>query len=114
MSRRRVLDDHQAAEVARRYEAGETIDELAAAFGVSITPIRRAIAEAGVPFRRRSHRAREVDVNELVRSYEAGGVLDDLAERFGLSRNAIRRRLVAAGVELRPRGAGIALGKRKA
>jgi DeoR/GlpR family transcriptional regulator of sugar metabolism len=109
-----VIDDGQAAEVARRYVDVETIDELAAAFGVSITPIRRAIEAAGVPFRRRSHRAAEVDVDELVRLYNAGGILDDLAEGFGVHRNTIRRRLVAAGVELRRRGDGIAIGKRKA
>ena len=99
--------------MAHRYQEGETIDELASSFGVSITPIRRAIESAGVPFRRRSHRAREVDVDELVRAYKAGGILDDLAEQFGVHRNTIRRRLIAAGVELRPRAEGIRIGKRR-
>src|SRR3954452_17574140 len=37
VGRRPLLDDDQAAEVVDRYIAGETIDELAAAFGCSIT-----------------------------------------------------------------------------
>ena len=113
MTRRRVLDDDQAAEVARRYVAGETIDELAAVFGCSNQPIRRVLEEAGVPLRRRSHRAADVDVDELVRLYKAGATQDELAAQFGVSRVTVGRRLKAAGVQLRPRGEGISIGKRR-
>jgi hypothetical protein len=113
MTRRRVLDDDEAAAVTRRYIAGETIDELAAAFGCSIQPIRRILTEAKVPIRRRSHRGADVDVDELVRLYEAGGILDDLGVLFGVHRNTVRRRLMQAGVQLRPRGAGISLGMQR-
>ena len=91
-----------------RYQAGETIDELAAAFDVSITPVRRALVEAGVPFRRRSWRPvpLELESEELVARYDAGESAASLARAAGVSVHTVHRRLREAGVTLRPKGRG--------
>lgn len=107
MPRRRVLDENQAAEVARRYEAGETIDQLAAAFGLSATPIRKAITAAGVAIRTTRAYPRVLDDEQAARAvdmYARGSTLDEIAAAFGCSRRALDWVLDQAGVLRRPRG----------
>lgn len=77
------------------------IDELASQFGVSSTPIRRVLSEAGVEFRRRSWREVGLfDVDELVRRYEAGESKLQLARELNVNTMSVHRRLVAAGVKI--------------
>jgi len=75
---------------------------------VSITPVRRVITEAGVPFRRKSWRPvpLDLDVDELVGRYKAGESAASLARDAGVSVHTVRRRLLQAGVTLRERGRG--------
>jgi hypothetical protein len=47
----RSLTGEQIDEVARRYRAGETVDELALAFKVSTAPIRNALRIRAVRMR---------------------------------------------------------------
>lgn len=102
----RRLDDVQAADVVRRYESGETIDQLASAFGVSSSPVRKAIVDAGVPFRTKAARARALDAAQaegVVDRYRNGETIDELAAAFDVSSTAVRTALTAADASIRPR-----------
>jgi hypothetical protein len=57
---RRSLTAEERAEVARQYESGQTIREVATAMGVPKTTVQGALARLGVPMRdaARSRRAR--------------------------------------------------------
>jgi hypothetical protein len=49
---------HDRAELARRYRAGESVNQLASAFGTSTSVIREALVRAGVKMRPPSVRLR--------------------------------------------------------
>ena len=46
------LTEAQLDDVARRYESGERVDDIAAAYGLSASAVRKRLRRAGVEMRR--------------------------------------------------------------
>jgi DNA invertase Pin-like site-specific DNA recombinase len=92
-------------ELVRRYRAGETVAMLAAATGVSRTPLYRRLKGAGVkprpPGRLSSAGGLGATDADLVARYRAGETCKVIEAAMDLSGSAVRRRLKRAGVEMR-------------
>jgi hypothetical protein len=101
------------AELARRYEGGESIRQLTAALGTSYSVIQRRLRAEGAHLRPvgqptgRSRPASRADLGitdaELARRYKAGESTPQLATALGVSPSTIQRRLNAS---VRPRPPG--------
>jgi transposase len=101
----------QAQSLRARYEAGATVDQLAAATGLShgtiINRLHTAETTMRTPQQTRQLRAadqaaaRRELARELRARYEAGGTVTALATECGLSSRTVRRLLVQAGATLR-------------
>lgn len=94
------------AEVIAGYEAGASVDALAEKFGVSNSPIRRILQDAGVQMRppfRPPLGGRWPDPDLLVADYAAGATLSSIGRDYNVGVKTVRRWLLAAGVEIDPR-----------
>lgn len=101
MSRR--IDFPPAQAVVDRYNAGETIDGIAAAVGRSTLWVRRRLVEADVTIRPgKRPRVNRVPSEELVRRYLAGASISDLVKETNWSYGTVYRRLRECGVRFRP------------
>ena len=110
-------------ELAERYRAGASLDDLAVLCRDTPYRIRRTLVAAGVAIRPRGSlatnafedpRGRGVlmirrSIEDVVERYHAGASLDDLAVLCRCSAPKVRSLLVKAGVELRPRGKRITM-----
>ena len=96
------LTDSQRSEVARRYEAGESANALAAEFGVHRTTIVNALRSAGVEARYRI--MADDDVDEARRLYESGLSLVEVGNRFGVAARTVLNAFGRAEVPTRPVG----------
>jgi DNA-binding transcriptional regulator LsrR (DeoR family) len=86
------------------YQAGRTMKELAAEFGIDRRTVSTHLRRAGVRSRRGGlDQEQAVDVARL---YEAGWSSGRLAERYSVSSDNVLRTLRAAGVKIRPRRGG--------
>ncbi|AUI57286.1 hypothetical protein [Amycolatopsis sp. BJA-103] len=90
-------------ELVRLYNEGETIENLAARFGLSYRNARTALLAAGVTLRPPKIQLPPTPPG-LVNAYLAGRSIRQLADIHGMSYNQTRRILLAEGVVLRPRG----------
>lgn len=84
---------------ALRYQAGETLRQIAKDLGVGRERLGAVLRADGVQTRRRP--IPSAAVPELVRRYQAGESLATLGARFGWSPGTIRARLLDAGVAMR-------------
>lgn len=101
-ARRRV-----AADFAKRYRAGATVQQIADATGRSYTGVHNLLVVANVEFRRGSgldSAARAAFVADVVDRYQAGDSIRAIAAVKKRSYTAVRDILVAQRVPLRPRG----------
>lgn len=90
MSRRVELP---VADLARRYEAGASLRELAQAYGVSTGTVSDRLAGAGVAVRRRGAPRLDVDVTVLVYETHLAGSRRAAAASLGVGRATAARRL---------------------
>lgn len=95
-------------ELRRRYLLGESLRQLANAFGMSHESVRRRLLRAGVTLRPRgeprAYALGEETYPELRRAYESGMTIAQMAVRWEVSRDAMRSALQRAGVTLRKPG----------
>lgn len=99
MTRKHEFPD--ADDLIRRYQAGESIKELAREKGVSSKVIVRIVREADA-FQDRSVFRLRLDTDDIARRYLAGESEKAIADSLGVARGPIRRRLLASGIQ--PRG----------
>lgn len=102
--RRRVARRLTASEVvavARAYQAGTEMRDLAVQFEVHRTSISRALHQLGIHIRGQG--LRQEDVSEAARLYVEGWSLARLGERYGCAHTDVRNKLMAFGVKMRPR-----------
>jgi len=100
---RQWTEEERAAEVAkmvRRYENGDTVNDLAAAYGIHNGVVSAQLRDAGVKLRATS-RTHGIDDAELARRYIAGASLKALGREYGLYYTTVRRRLHKMQVPLR-------------
>ena len=89
------------AQLITSYQAGSTLEEVAAEFGVYVRTAAAHLERQGVPQRR--HRLTPDQVAEAVGLYEAGWSTIQIGQHFGVYPESIRYRLMRAGVHMRPR-----------
>jgi hypothetical protein len=101
------------AEMARRYQAGQSVPVVAAAARLSTFTTRRRLREAGVRLRPSGSLAEGAPVAEtlasderIARLYRGGAAEDDIAVMEDVSRTVVRNALRRQGVELRVAGEG--------
>jgi DNA-directed RNA polymerase specialized sigma24 family protein len=82
------------------YEAGKTVKELAASFGIDRNTVSRRLRQAGVTVRPRG--LTDDQAAEAVCLYEAGWSSGRLAEKFGVSADTVLKNLRQGGVAIRP------------
>lgn len=80
-------------ELARRYQAGVPLRELAADYETSTGTVRDRLTAAGVIVRPRGAPRREVDLAELVHQMHLAGSVRAAARSLGLNRATAHRRL---------------------
>lgn len=100
---KKALTEEQETSIVERYKAGETIPQMAKAFGVSINPIARAIAKAGIVTRQQSTEARltnEVRA-EIAKACANGDKINDVAARYSIGRRTVTQILSDHGVALK-------------
>jgi len=88
------------AELAKRYEAGATIRDLAAWSGAHRQTVVRHLVGAGVEMRPLGLANEQAESARLL--YLDGLTLVEVAARFDVAASTIRRCLLDAGVKLRP------------
>ena len=86
--------------MARLYESGESIVEIARLSGLSDTACRRRLISKGVHLRP-CIRETDLSTEEMVRMYEFGKPISEISTMAGASRPLVRLRLKTAGVKLR-------------
>jgi hypothetical protein len=106
---RRPKNDPSAAqevEISGRYKNGESMENLAAAFGVTSETVSKVLARNGVAAR--SHRESHGGLanqkeRQACRRYLGGENTVQLGKAFGIAKETMRRILVRNGVQLRSR-----------
>lgn len=89
-------------DIIRRYQAGETVTNIARDNGVSIQTITRALQAEGVYVNRRSHQRKDIPgIDGIARRYLAGESINALSRQIGVGRFVLANRLTEAGVPLR-------------
>jgi DNA-directed RNA polymerase specialized sigma24 family protein len=95
------LSHDQVAELIASYQAGRTLEEVAAEFGIYVRTAAAHLEREGVPQRRR--RLTPDQVTEAVQLYESGWSTIQIAKHLGIYAQSVRYQLVKEGVQLRPR-----------
>lgn len=91
------------------YLAGEPLEKIPAAAGVSVSRLQRERAARGIPPRK----IRDLPAAQIVQQYRTGSSEFALSRQYGVSRGPITRILTEAGVERRgPQEAGITRNER--
>ncbi|MDQ7808874.1 hypothetical protein Q5425_34490 [Amycolatopsis sp. A133] len=93
----------EAAELKRRYLAGDTLSTLLADFDGSYRTLRLVLQNQGVKFRPPQPITPPAPPG-LVETYRSGKSIIETGKAFGLGRDITKRMLLEAGVELRGRG----------
>lgn len=82
----------------KRYNAGETVKEIADSFGCGYKPIFRRLRKAGVVLK--GNRL-SIDITELTRLYHIDEPVQAIAKHFNVARDVITRRLKEIGLPIR-------------
>lgn len=102
--------DARNIDMLQAWDAGRTVSEIAARFGLSLGWVGVVLRDLGaeMPPIRKGVKRGDVDVDEVVGQYLVGGMtVRAIAEAQGASYGTIYRRLEAAGVPMRRRGRGV-------
>lgn len=95
------LEPDEIAELVATYQAGATIDELAARFAVHRTTVMGHLGRSGVTRRQRGLAPEQVE--EAARFYLGGWSLARVGDHFQVGAETVRRNLMSAGCTIRPR-----------
>jgi hypothetical protein len=98
---KRFLTAQDEADIAVRYEAGETTQQIGSRRGISKTRVATILREHGIAIRRQG--LTNEQVSEATDFYGAGRSLAWIAARFGVSHTTIATALRQQGILLRPR-----------
>jgi Mor family transcriptional regulator len=98
---KRFLTTDDVADIIRRYEAGETTQQVGTHYSISKTRVATVLREQGIIIRRQG--LNDDQKREAAALYAAGKSLAWLGTRFGVSHTTIAAVLRQQGVQLRPR-----------
>lgn len=98
---KRFLTNVEIADIAARYQAGESTQQIGSHYGISKTRVATVLREQGVTLRRQG--LTDEQVREAARLYLAGQSLANLGAHFDVSHATIANVLHRQGVQLRPR-----------
>lgn len=91
----------EAAEIAERYQSGQTMNQLARSYGVHRCTIAHCLQKQQV--QQRQSGLSPADVPAAAALYQSGWSLARIGERYGITDMTVRRALAKHGVEIRPR-----------
>lgn len=96
----RVLRGRETS-VVDAYEAGQSVEEIAARNGCSVDPVQRVLQRAGVepPLLPNPLAGHE---GAVAAAFVSGTSVEQLARRFGATSRSIRRALAAEGIDPPP------------
>lgn len=97
------LSDSQIAEVVSLYQQGQTLSQVAEAFGAHKTTISDHLKRRGVSTRVVQRRMSNADVAKAAELYATGQSLAKVGEHFGAYDSTIRHEFKKAGIPTRPR-----------
>jgi predicted GNAT family acetyltransferase len=98
---KRFLRPQDIADIAARYQAGDTTQQIGMHYGISKTRVATVLREQGVALRRQGLSGEQA--REAADLYATGRSLAWLGARFGVSHTTIAAELRKQGVQLRPR-----------
>jgi transcriptional regulator of aromatic amino acid metabolism len=98
---KRFLNAQDVTDIATRYEAGETTQQVGNRYGISKTRVTNILREQGITIRRQG--LTDEHISEAATLYAAGRSLAWLGARYGVSHTTVAAALRRQGVELRPR-----------
>lgn len=98
---KRLLNANDTADIATRYEAGETTQQIATRYGISKTRVATILRDHNITIRRQGLTTEQVA--EAANLYAAGQSLAQLGARFDASHTTIAAAFRRRGIELRPR-----------
>lgn len=99
----RRLSEAAVDDLVREYEAGSSIDSLAAQLGVHRTTIISHFDRRGVKRRRVARKMTDHSVLQAAKRYDTGESLKVVAARFGVDAATLAREFKRAGIPTRPR-----------
>lgn len=99
----RLFDDAAAAELRRRYEAGETTAQLLASEGGSYDSIKRAIKRVGGKLRENpAPTTKPGEIEAIAAMYKAGASQQRISLEIGRSQSFVTRAMKRHDIERRP------------
>ena len=98
---KRFLTTEDIIDIAHRYEAGETTQQVGNRYGISKTRVATVLREQGITIRRQG--LIDEQVTEAATFYAKGKSLAWLGTRYGVSPTTIATALRRQGIQLRPR-----------
>ena len=103
------LSPSNIADLIAAYDAGATISQLAAEFGIHRTTVAARLDRHQVPRHRERSAWDDDTLNEAAELYATGLSLADVAHQFGIDAQTVANRFRHAGVPVRPRRGWVAL-----
>nr|WP_206785467.1 helix-turn-helix domain containing protein [Amycolatopsis sp. MtRt-6] len=98
-NRRFSLDDDQTQQLIAAYQAGSTVYQLAAQFGIERRTVSTILHRRQVPMRRRG--LTDDQVEDADRLYQQGWSLARIGDRMDVTADTVRKRLLERGVTMR-------------
>lgn len=85
-------------DIIKRYNSGESTQQIADTYGVSRSAVERCLTRCGIALK--GVRI-DLDIGRIIEMYNSGVSQNAIAKEFGVSRPVINRRLNEAGVVIR-------------
>ena len=99
----RRLSTSNIADLIAAYDAGATISQLAAEFGIHRTTVGALLDRRQVPRHRERTAWDSGTLEKAAELYASGLSLADVADQFGIDAQTVANRFRRAGVAVRPR-----------
>ena len=100
--RRTRLSNERQGELLAAYQAGESVYELGARFGIARQTVSSVLERCGIPRRYRLLTVEDLEI--LKELYRAGDSLTAIGDRFRVSPSTVRKALLGSGTRTRPIG----------
>lgn len=93
------LGQKKVADIARRYEAGESARSISTRYDVSTSAVVNLLRHNAVVVKKR--RVTDAEARRMAKEYEAGATMRELQVKYDLSHGAVSRALHRVGAKMR-------------